>query len=615
MNEPEGYMSMTVSDNEGINGQIAYGAPLIDGVLAARVAAVYNTNNAADVGNITTGLDDPEAEATSARLSVAWEPTATFSAGLVWQYMDRDIDDPKAVAGIDSLGERPTLDEQDRIALGKTNNFGELEYDIVNLTLSWEVGGHEVTAVTGYNDTEKTARTENDRAHYLPNPEAPTWQRSLTEVESIAQEIRIASMDNEFWDYMVGVYYLDQETTTSFLANSVLRPPSPEIGFATEGVIPVDNEEMGIFTFNTLYLTDLMQMEVGLRWSNFDRFRRADIDFVGLTYLPPPLQALEDATGAISGGIASNFPITGISDENSSAEDDAVTGSLKFRYEWTDETSLYVSYNRGYRPGGISIIPSPNIAFLPNGENDLLYDEETSDSIELGFKSRLLEGRATLNGALYYQQFDGYFGFKRGLQVLDDNGEPADLPGGMVYNGDAILWGVEFEGQVLLSESWSAGGSIAYNKGEWDGAEAPCNEREPGEVIGSCDVDGEALGGEPEWSASLNSEYFIPFENSEWYIRGLYKFTGERDNTDASAGIGPVTDEFDAHHVFNLYTGLRSTNYTWDISLWAKNLIDEEAVVFQEGSDQYDLAFSGGSYTQVNVLPERTIGVTARYNF
>ncbi|MCZ6830533.1 MAG: TonB-dependent receptor, partial [Gammaproteobacteria bacterium] len=373
--------------------------------------------------------------------------------------------------------------------------------------------------------------------------------------------------------------------------------------------------ELGIFTFNTLYLTDLVQMEIGLRWSSFDRSRRADIFFGDLTYLPPALQAIEDATGAISGGIAANVPIVGISDQNTAADDDAITGSLKFRYEWTDETSLYVSYNRGYRPGGISIVPSPNIQFLPNGEDDLLYDEEESDSVELGFKSRLLDGRATLNGALYFQQFDGYFGFKRGLQVLDDTGEPVDLPGGMVYNGDANIWGIEFEGQVLLSESWSAGGSFAYNKGEWDGATAPCNEREPGEALGSCDIDGEALGGEPEWSASLNSEYFVPFENMEWYVRGLYKFTGERDNTNASAGIGSVTDEFDEHHVFNLYTGLRSTNHTWDVSVWAKNLFDEEAVTFQQGSDQYDIAFSGGSYTQVNVLPERTIGVTARYNF
>jgi outer membrane receptor protein involved in Fe transport len=40
-----------------------------------------------------------------------------------------------------------------------------------------------------------------------------------------------------------------------------------------------------------------------------------------------------------------------------------------------------------------------------------LYDEETSDAFELGFKSRLLDGRASLNGALYYQAFNDHFGY------------------------------------------------------------------------------------------------------------------------------------------------------------------------------------------------------------
>jgi hypothetical protein len=60
---------------------------------------------------------------------------------------------------------------------------------------------------------------------------------------------------------------------------------------------------------------------------------------------------------------------------------------------------------------------------------------------------------------------------------------------------------------------------------------------------------------------------------------------------------------------------VRSADYSWDVSVWAKNLFDSDEVVFQTSSDQYDLAASGGSYTQTNIQQERTIGVTARYNF
>ena len=612
MDEADGYISLTGSDNDGFNGQLAYGAPLIEGVLGMRVAAVYDTNFANNVENLTTGLDDPENKAKSARIALGWAPTDNFNATVVYQYLDRDADGPLAIEGTDSLGERPSFDPDDRKTLGKTDNFGDFEFDLLSLTMTWSVANLEITAVTGYNNSTKNSRTENDRANFITNPEALTWQTSDTEVESWAQEIRIASQDNDFWDYMVGLYYIDQETDTTFKANTTLTAGLPGTSFATTGGIPVDNTETGIFTFNTFYLTDLVQLEVGVRWSNFDRFRRADVFYDGANFAPPPLTL--DLVDAIIGG-SGQFPIIAISKKNEDDEDDVITGSLTLRYEWTDETSVYANYNRGYRPGGISIVPDPDVRFLPNGEDDLLYGEEDSDSIELGFKSRLMGGRAQLNGAVFFQQFDGYLGFVRGIQVLNDLGEPVDISGGIVFNGDANIFGVELEGQMLLTETWSIGGAMSYVEAEWDGAEAPCNEREPGEVLGSCDIDGDNIGGEPKWSFSLNSEYYIPMDNMEWYLRGLLKYKGERDNIDASAGIGPVVDEFNDYTTFNLYTGLRSTDYSWDVSLWAKNIFDEDETTFQTSSDQYDLALSGGSYTQTNILSERVVGVTARYNF
>jgi len=288
----------------------------------------------------------------------------------------------------------------------------------------------------------------------------------------------------------------------------------------------------------------------------------------------------------------------------------------------TDDINLYLSYNHGYRPGGSSIVPSPVVGLLPVAErNDLLlYDEETSDAFELGFKSRLMDGRATLNAAVYYQEFSDYLGFVRGLQVYPAPGypvgNPEDLTGGIVFNGDATTWGVEVEGQILITETWSFGGAASFNNSEWDdGAESPCNVYQPGEQIGSCAIDGQNTGGEPEWSASLNSEFYIPIDALEWYVRGLYSFTGERDNTDASAGIGAVSSKFDEYSLFNLYTGIRSEDLSWDVTLWAKNVFDADEVVYQQSSDQYDIALSGGSYTQTNILKERTFGITGRYNF
>ena len=612
VDEAEGYIQLSAADNDGLNAQVAYGAPLIEGTLAVRVAADYDRSNGPNIQNLTTGFDDQEYETKSGRLSAAWNVTDTFNTQLIYQYLDQDLDDPKAMSGVDQQGGRPTLVPTDLKALALTNDTAELDFNVANLIMDWEVLDHEVTGIVGYTDSSKKAYTAADRAdslrYFVPATTAPTYQNSQTDVTSYSYELRLASQDNDFWDYLVGVYYQDQNTDTTFYANSVLLTQLPGVGFKTKSVLPVNANNFAIFTFNTLQLTQDIQLEAGLRWTKYDGYAQATVNYAGAND-PGPLPSKE----VVNDLFAPRFPIVGISNPNTNAN--AVTGSLKLRYEWRDEVSLYAAYNRGYRPGGTSIVPSPNIEFLPDPEAFLTYDEETSDAIELGAKSTLWDDRATLNVALYYQKFDGYLGFTRGVQVVNNAGEPVDLPGGIVYNGDANIWGIEVEGKVLLSERWDAGGALSYSKGEWDGATQPCNDRVGNEVIGSCDIDGQPIGGEPEWSLSLNSEYFYPLKSTELYLRGLFKYTDDRLNTDASAGIGNVRSEFSSYQTLDLFTGLRSNDFAWDVSLWVKNVTDEDEVIYQQGPDQYDIALSGGSYTQTNILRERTFGMTARYNF
>lgn len=613
LSESNGYVQLTAGSNDGLNTQAAWGGPVVEGKFAVRIAAVYEENYANDVENLTTGLDDSDSEAKSARLTGVWAVTEDLEATLVWQYLDREIDDVKAMSGSDPQGVRPALKPSDREGLGKTNDFSNLEFDLVNLLLDWQIGDLELASVTSWVDSDKLSGTQNDRAHYITNPEALTNQSSNTLVDSITQELRLSSSDNEFWHWMVGAYYRNQETTTAFVANTTLAGGGGDgIAFFSSGAIPVDGKETAIFTFNTFHLSPNLQLEVGLRWTDYESSRAGTISFGDVNFLPPNFEPIRDIVIA---GIAAAFPIQAVSEDNETTEEDAITGSVKLRWDWTDDVSVYGAYNRGYRRGGISIVPDPDIVFLPNGEDDLIHDEEKSDSFEIGFKSRLMDGRATLNGAVYYQKFDGYLGFVRGVQVLNDAGAPVDLSGGIIYNGDAILYGLELEGRVLLSENWNAGGSFSYAKGEWDGAEAPCNERAPGEALGLCDIDGDPISGEPEVSVSLNTEYFWALEDTEVYLRGLYKWSDERLNQEASAGIGDVTETFDAYGTLNLFAGWRSTDYSWDVSLWVKNAADEDKINFQQGPDQYDTALTGGSYTQTNTLQERTYGLTARYNF
>ena len=615
----EGYIQTSFSDNDGFNGQFASSLPLIENELAIRVSGVYDENNGSDVENLTTGLNSTK-RASSGRLSVAWEPTDTFSALLTTQYLDRSsADDPKILVGSDSLSTRPTLTASDRTALAQTNDFDTLVYKLASLELNWDLAGHQLTSISGKQDSTKPGRLENDRAFYQPalnsafvEGDLNTFQETNTAVDSFSQEFRLASVDNDTWDYMVGAFYNKQDTTTSFASWGARDIVIGDVNFLTGGSVPVNREDFAIFTFNTVRLTDDLAIDIGLCHQKVNRFNLTDVFLLefGQIAVDPAFAGVVDQ---ITSGFEANFPISAISDKDSRTSSEATTGSFTVRYNLDEDISLYGSYNRSFRTGGISIIPDPNIAVI-EAAGQLKYDDETSDAIEFGMKGRFWDGRATANVAIYLQKFDGLISRNIGLQALTaDSSSSFDIPGGITYNADATMQGLEIDGQILITERWSAGGAFSYNESEYDdGAQSPCSAA--GELL-TCEIGGDRIAGQPKLSFSLNSEYYIPLDSVEWYVRGLYKYTGDIINSSAISGLTNAREKFNSYDTINLFTGIRAENGQWDVSLWAKNLLDEEALLTEIPSDTYDIAASGGSYVSPTLIPERTIGLTARYNF
>ena len=110
----------------------------------------------------------------------------------------------------------------------------------------------------------------------------------------------------------------------------------------------------------------------------------------------------------------------------------------------------------------------------------------------------------------------------------------------------------------------------------------------------------------PEWNATLQSEYVIPRDALEFYLRGLLNYQPENDNF--TTGF-----ERDSFALMNLYAGVRSSDGRWDMTLWAKNALDEDTVL-QLDSEGVVAGFASG-YRGVAVLPEREIGLSVRYAF
>jgi iron complex outermembrane recepter protein len=119
-----------------------------------------------------------------------------------------------------------------------------------------------------------------------------------------------------------------------------------------------------------------------------------------------------------------------------SEEFDAVQPKVSLSYDLSDSTTLFGSWGVGFKTGGFNNLGGTETIslFLVNPDGlpvapPEIYEEETSSSFEVGFRSTLLDGNLQLNGAAYHTEVDdmqffefyvGPFGLLRTVEGIDE---------------------------------------------------------------------------------------------------------------------------------------------------------------------------------------------------
>ena len=642
----EGDIIHTFSDDEGVNSQVALSIPVIEGVLGVRFAGVYDK---AETGVKTVSGDVGTKDAKSGRFTVSWLPTDELDINLMYQYLESRSDNYDIVQGVDSTGQgNPTLSYSNRNSLQEGKSVYALDYEFTNLEVNYEIADHLITSVSGYLESEDTTAFDLDSGNIVNDfIEAQTGG---TELRNFTQELRITNTEGDFWEYTAGLYYskTDSDTIATTARDTYARPAdggpvdlTSRVGLGPAGtglpgaegnvsaLIPVGGERYGVFMDHKFYLTDATSLVVGARWQ-----KTRDASQVDSVVGPRGLSGYAPAPDTVAPWFPFNqtpgTPLASlIPEEEQLTKSIAWTGGVKLSHDLDDNVMVYGSYDRSFRPGGFIITPDADQLT----SSELKFDEETSNAYELGFKSQWQNGRYQVNGAVFYQDFSDYITRSTNVGV-DSTSSPgeggvsnATLAGGLTFNGDSIVRGAEVEFTGLLTENWISFLGLSYTDSKFDGAEVPCNQGAGtvipgGQSFTTCQSNGRS-GAEPNWSISASSEYTHPLETTELFVRGLYKFTDNR--ADDVSGY-----EVPGYGLFDLYTGVRSDDGAWEISLWSKNLFDKEARTAL-GQSQIANATTFlapapgvvvpngrtvvGDYRVVSVVPERTVGITAKFRF
>ena len=134
-----------------------------------------------------------------------------------------------------------------------------------------------------------------------------------------------------------------------------------------------------------------LKLTTGARWTEDQKH------FVNI-----PSQLVDDGWG---------YPSTGSVDQ----QWDAITGRAALNWTpvlpFTDQTLVYGSFAHGYKAGGANP-PGPVLPQFAVGDTNpdhpLTFKPEFIDAFELGTKNTLLDGALTLNGSLFYYNYEGY---------------------------------------------------------------------------------------------------------------------------------------------------------------------------------------------------------------
>lgn len=176
------------------------------------------------------------------------------------------------------------------------------------------------------------------------------------------------------------------------------------------------SKDLGIFAFGSYDLTDNLELTAALRYDDAER----EQDFVYTT------------AGGSYGKRNVNFSET--------------QPKLGVAYKVNEDILTYANYSRGFRAGGLN---NTGYTLSPGS-----YDEEISDSFEVGAKTSWYDGRLIVNTAVFILDIEGY-----------QFSEFADTIGNANIH-DADIKGYEIEIQAKPAESIVVNMAYGYTDAE-----------------------------------------------------------------------------------------------------------------------------------------------------
>jgi iron complex outermembrane receptor protein len=589
--------------------------PVIENQLALRLVG-YHQDEGGFIDLPNVGLDDAnDFDSDGVSGVMLWQPnekfTVRFSANINrLDYGETNEIDPTQ-DGLDG-----SLNGSNLYSAASIEASNSDDYDLYALKMTYDFNVITVESITGYFDRNLKTAAENsantvgfrlflENAFGVTDIDTTVLSSSDTQEETFTQEFRFISGFEGPLNFTGGLYYKDSQldpvtSLTSEGLAAILVPPTPNLFYSdtTE-----DTEQLSAFVELNWSVTESLRLTGGARYVRED-FTTTINEQVLIQVAQ--FQGIDPNTGYPQFPVGSDLDTLASFGLGNSFDFDLREWlpRIGMEYDINDDMLFYGSAARGMRNGGLNpVVSAAFLALDPDtGEfNDavfrdaLEFAEDTVDTIELGLKTMLSNGRATINGAIYWSDYQD-------PQVL------VGVPFFGVKNApDVDIWGVEFESTYLLDDNWTAFANVAYLDAEFTDnmklTEIP-DVPEDFEDLSQ----GNRPANTPEWTLTVGADFDYPFRGDlSFFGHGSFSYVDERYG---AAQNFPST-EFGSMEILNLRLGIRGER--WSLTAYGSNLLDDiekqATVAPSNGAFIDESGVLDANLSQVFVNRPRTVGL------
>ena len=581
--ETSGRVKVTFGERDRQDLEANLSLPLIDNKLYAKLA-LASKNQDGFSERVSSNLDLGDTNVDAARLGLNWILSEDVSL-----YLSADasrirqngapgtlletFDAPGGLYGLYNglaapfvgaqLGLPPGSLFDDRWVTGdtdKSNGTGPTEDENdtwgVIATLDWEINENvSFKSITAYREMEATIRTDID---YSPFPIIHTDEEQ--DQEQFSQEFQLSG-DSGKLHWLVGAYYLTEDISdlnTTLLASGIFdtlnvlpaavvplvpgvvcpaAPPAPCAGGAGNPLnaaldldvrpyTSLDTTNWATFVHLSYALTEQLSLTLGGRYSYEEK------------------EYFIDSVFPSSGNIAT--PPTKDTQDWSK-----FTPKIGVDFQVNEDLMVYGSITQGQKSGGWNPRPLQPAEFKR-------YDQEELTAYEIGLKSKLLDGRMTLNIAAFYSEYED-------LQLFANTINPAN--GSLLLTvdnaGDVDLYGFEIEIVARPTANLDINFGAGYLENEYQSLSPNTGYSENNELPQA-----------PKWTLNGGAQYRFDLDEAlgSITVRGDVSYRSKTyndpQNTKAIVQSG--------YGVVNARISWISPAETWQSSLFVTNLNDKE---------------------------------------